>query len=219
MELELFYNKKPNFQKLQNFGFLKDGTCYQYTTVIADGQFAMTVSISEDGKVATKLVDCDSKEEYVLYRVEKAAGAFVGMVKNAHDDILKEIADTCFEMDVFKSETAQEVIHYVRDTYGEELEFLWKKFPNNAIWRRKDTNKWFGALLTVSKEKLGIKSDEMAEIIDLRIKPEKLESLVDYKKYYPGYHMNKKHWYTMILDGSVPVKEICERIDESYHLH
>ena len=28
--------------------------------------------------------------------------------------------------------------------------------------------------------------------------------------------MNKKHWYTVILDGSVPFEEICRRIDESY---
>ena len=38
--------------------------------------------------------------------------------------------------------------------YCDELEFLWQKFPDNAVWRRKDNKKWYGALLTVSKEKL-----------------------------------------------------------------
>ena len=33
-----------------------------------------------------------------------------------------------------------------------------------------------------------------------------------------AYHMNKKHWCTIILDGSVPFKEICRRIDASYLL-
>lgn len=34
----------------------------------------------------------------------------------------------------------------------------------------------------------------------------------------PGYHMNKKHWNTVILDGSVPDKEVFSWIDHSYKL-
>jgi predicted DNA-binding protein (MmcQ/YjbR family) len=34
----------------------------------------------------------------------------------------------------------------------------------------------------------------------------------------PGYHMNKKHWNTIIVDGSVSSKQIKEWIDDSYHL-
>ena len=34
----------------------------------------------------------------------------------------------------------------------------------------------------------------------------------------PGYHMNKKHWNTVNLDGSVPDKEIFSWIDHSYEL-
>ena len=39
-----------------------------------------------------------------------------------------------------------------------------------------------------------------------------------YAEVTPGWHMNKKHWCTIILDGSVPFKEICRRIDASYLL-
>lgn len=48
--------------------------------------------------------------------------------------------------------------------------------------------------------------------------PERMESLIDRKVYFPGWHMNKKHWYTMILDGSVERRELFRRIDESYRL-
>jgi len=34
----------------------------------------------------------------------------------------------------------------------------------------------------------------------------------------PGYHMNKKHWNTILLDGSVPDKEVFSWIDHSYDL-
>lgn len=58
----------------------------------------------------------------------------------------------------------------------------------------------------------------MIEILDLRMKPEDIETIVDNKKYFPGYHMNKKHWITICLDGTLPVEEIYVHLDESYHL-
>jgi len=39
-----------------------------------------------------------------------------------------------------------------------------------------------------------------------------------YSSVTPGYHMNKKHWNTVTLDGSVPDKEIFGWIDHSYDL-
>lgn len=45
-----------------------------------------------------------------------------------------------------------------------------------------------------------------------------MSATVDYKKYFPGWHMNKRNWYTIILDGSVSIEEIYCRIDKSYQL-
>jgi len=39
-----------------------------------------------------------------------------------------------------------------------------------------------------------------------------------YKAVQPGYHMNKKHWNTVTLDGSLPDEEIWTMIDDSYKL-
>lgn len=39
-----------------------------------------------------------------------------------------------------------------------------------------------------------------------------------YSSVTPGYHMNKKHWNTVLIDGSVPDKEILTWIDHSYDL-
>ena len=39
-----------------------------------------------------------------------------------------------------------------------------------------------------------------------------------YKSVIPGYHQNKEHWNTIILDGSVPTEEIKRMIAESYDL-
>ena len=78
--------------------------------------------------------------------------------------------------------------------------------------------KWYAVLLTVSSRKLGLDSDEYIEIIDLRMTPDDIEAVVDYQKYFPGYHMNKKHWVTICLDNTLSDEEIQNRIDNSYAL-
>lgn len=55
--------------------------------------------------------------------------------------------------------------------------------------------------------------------INLKSNPEKaIELREEYEAVQPGYHMNKKHWNTVIVDGSIPNKRILEWIDESYEL-
>lgn len=45
-----------------------------------------------------------------------------------------------------------------------------------------------------------------------------LELREQYPCVQPGYHMNKKHWNTIVVDGSVPVKLLKEWIDHSFAL-
>ena len=179
----------------------------------------MRVSVSgADGEVKTEVIDLATGEPYSLHLVSEACGAFVGAIRAEYERVLTEISEKCFENDVFKSNFAHKIIEYVREKYGDELEYLWEKFPSNAIWRRKDNAKWYGIILLISKRKLGLDSDEQVEAIDLRIKPEILPTIVDGKRYFPGYHMNKKSWFTMCMDGSVSFEEICDWIDKSYKL-
>ena len=218
LEQTYFKYRKMNVQKLLFYGFSEASSGYFYSTVLLDGQFLMTIDVTQSGAVSTKVVDIASEEEYVLHRAPGACGVFVGMVRDAYETVLQDISKQCFDPDVFKSEQARQLIQYVRKAYGDELEFLWQKFPDNAVWRRKDTAKWYASLLTVSKSKLGIDSKEKVEILDLSIEPNELDTLIDNQRYFPGYHMNKKHWYTILLDGSVPLEELQARIDASYQL-
>jgi len=55
--------------------------------------------------------------------------------------------------------------------------------------------------------------------INLKCDPEKaIELREEYKSIQPGYHMNKKHWNTIILNGTVPTNHLLEWIDDSYSL-
>lgn len=218
MTEEIFKYKSANFDKLVKYGFKLNDEIYEYKTDILDGDFNLSVKISKEGAVSTKLYDNASDEEYVLHLMRDSVGEFVGKVKAEYEKALRDISENCFEREVFKSKQSKEIIAYVREKYGDELEFLWEKFTDNAVWRRKDNKKWYGVILTVSRRKLGLDGDEIAEVLDLRILPEKSEKLIDNKYYFAGYHMNKKHWFTVCLDGSVPTGLICEYLDESYAL-
>ncbi len=39
-----------------------------------------------------------------------------------------------------------------------------------------------------------------------------------YQAILPGYHMNKEHWNTLVMDGSLPGELVAELIDHSYDL-
>ena len=214
----IFHRKSIILSKLVPYGFTYGDNSFIYKKTLRDSGFIMSVIVSETGKISAEIVDPSTDELYTLHLNDGAVGSFVGGIRMEYEETLEDIAEKCCEPDVFKSDMAKALIAYVRDVYGNELEYLWAKFPDNAVWRCADNGKWYGALLTVSKRKLGIESDEVVEIIDLRAETENLKVLLDKENYYPGWHMNKKHWYTVILDGSVPFDEICAGIDASYLL-
>jgi predicted DNA-binding protein (MmcQ/YjbR family) len=57
------------------------------------------------------------------------------------------------------------------------------------------------------------------QIITVKLKPEFGELLrFQYEDIIPGYHMNKVHWNSLLLDGDVPDDVVREMLDESYEL-
>ena len=186
-------NKKINNIKLLNYGFIKKDHSYIYKTKIYNNKFEAIINISKNQPTAA-LIDLENNEEYILVDIKGASGNFVNRIKEEYE------------------------IKYVKEKYNDELEYLWQKFPNNAIWRNKKNNKWYGVLLVVKENKLAIESDKLVEIIDLRFQKENIHKIIDNNRFYPGYHMNKNNWITIKLDNSVETKKIFELIDNSYNL-
>ena len=55
--------------------------------------------------------------------------------------------------------------------------------------------------------------------VNLKCDPERAELLrEEYGSILPGYHMNKKHWNTLVLDGDIPTRLFLELLDHSYDL-
>lgn len=214
---QIFSDRRADPEKLRAYGFRETDGAYLYEQPLLNGAFTLRVRVRADG-VDACLIDAATDEPYTLFLVEDAQGSFIGEVRAAYCDALSAVAEACFAKTVFQSGYSQSVIEYARNTYGDELEFLWEKSPKNAILRRKDNRKWYAALLTISKSKLGAFPDEEIEVLDLRAAPEAIPDMVDGKRVFAGYHMNKKHWITLPLDGTLPAEEICAMLDTSYAL-
>ena len=61
--------------------------------------------------------------------------------------------------------------------------------------------------------------DAVPPRVNLKCDPDRALELRDrYEQVLPGYHMNKKHWNTVILDGAIHSAAIVEMIDHSYFL-
>ena len=211
-------NKKINLKRFKEFGFKLIDNSYYYHTSLLKNQFKMTVKINLDNSIFTEIIDTETNEPYILHLLEIKRSGYSEKVYKEYSEVLEKIKKECFEDEIFKANYAKEIINYIKNKYGDELEFLWEKSPKNAVVRRKSSKKWYAVILTVSKRKLNLDSDEIIEVINLHNIVEEIKKLIDNKKYFPAYHMNKKHWCTICLDGTVELKEIYRMIDISYEL-
>ena len=215
---DLIKDKKIDLKRLEKFGFKLINKSYCYHTSLLKNQFKMSVKISLDNSIFTEIIDTETNEPYVLHLLEMKRSGYSEKVYKVYSQILEKIQKECFEDEIFKANYTKEIVAYIKNKYRDELEFLWEKSPKNAVVRRKSSKKWYAVILTVSKRKLNLDSDEIIEVINLHNRVEEIEKLIDNKKYFPAYHMNKKHWCTICLDGTVELKEIYKLIDISYEL-
>ena len=215
---DLIKDKKIDLKRLEKFGFKLINKSYCYHTSLLKNQFKMSVKISLDNSIFTEIIDTETNEPYVLHLLEMKRSGYSEKVYKVYSQILEKIQKECFEDEIFKANYTKEIVAYIKNKYRDELEFLWEKSPKNAVVRRKSSKKWYAVILTVSKRKLNLDSDEIIEVINLHNRVEEIEKLIDNKKYFPAYHMNKKHWCTICLDRTVELKEIYKLIDISYEL-
>ena len=92
----------------------------------------------------------------------------------------------------------------MRKSYRDKV-YPWEKYSGNAVFRHADNKKWFALIMNVSKDKLGLDYlDDSDEVDVMNVKlddPVFMELLLHQKGYLPAYHMNKKSWVSLVLDG------------------
>lgn len=107
---------------------------------------------------------------------------------------------------------------YVAKKYHTKPEYLWELYPNYAVFRHGDNRKWFGLVMDVPREKLGLDGSGTVDILNVKMgDPLLADLLVGQEGFYRGYHISRGNWVSVLLDGTVAFAEICRWLDESYH--
>lgn len=112
----------------------------------------------------------------------------------------------------------ESIFEYIREQYNVDPDYPWDRDPESAVFRHKDNKKWFALIMNVPKDKLGIDSNEIVTVINLKIDDFFLrDMLIKEEGIIPSYHMNKQHWITVLLDGTVKKDNVFSLIDVSYN--
>ena len=188
IESEIFKKSKVNKESLLNYGFIKEKDNYVFTKSIMDDKFLVKVSISKDSEVIGKIYDLSfNSEEYTAYR-RMSAGAFASLVKDQYENILKDIKKHCFTTDYFLFPQTNRMIKKIIEEFQEEPHFLWEDTPDACVFKNKDTNKWYAAILTADKSRLTDGAGKI-EAINVKLDPKEIEELLTKKGFYKAYHM------------------------------
>ena len=93
----------------------------------------------------------------------------------------------------------QEFLEYCINTYGTLPDYPFDEDFETAVFRHSDNRKWFALSMQVSRRKFGIDSDEVIEVVNLKLPTEMFGSFGAADGVYPAYHMNKLHWISVLL--------------------
>ncbi len=95
--------------------------------------------------------------------------------------------------------TKQEFLEYCLDTYGTVADYPFEEDLETSVLRHGDNRKWYAIVMRVSRRKFGFESDEVTDVVNLKLPTELFGSFGASEGVYPAYHMNKLHWISVLL--------------------
>ncbi len=117
---------------------------------------------------------------------------------------------------------------FIRENFGGIIQdWPWEDTPEYTVFRHVDNRKWFALIMRVKYATIipqgsvaspELDPDKPLDIINLKADPDLIETLLREATIFPAYHMNKRHWVTLPLDGSCHADQIKALIDLSYRL-
>ena len=105
---------------------------------------------------------------------------------------------------------------HINEVYSCSADYPWLQYPKHAVYRHRSNRKWFGVVMELPKSKLGLETDEAVDVLNVKCEPFLISSYLKESGFFPAYHMNKKHWITIALDGSVDDDTVLFLLEMSY---
>ena len=207
--------EKYNFSKeqLNGFGFKDEAEKLIYRKEILDSSFLIEISFV-DSQLLVEVYDLEFDEVYSLYSVDSAVGETVQNIREHVENLLRSILGLADE----SGKIGSEVIDYC-NKYGGNHVNPFKKHPDILAFVN-EKNKWYALLSAVEYNKLNKNTDitTKVKILNLKYPTDKILDIIDNQNIFPAYHMNKKHWISIVLDKNIKLETIKELIDISYSL-
>ena len=95
--------------------------------------------------------------------------------------------------------TKRSFLEYCLNTYGTSPDYPFDEDFETAVLRHTDNRKWYAIVMRVSRSKFGLDSDEVIDVVNLKLPTEMFGSFGAADGVYPAYHMNKLHWISVLL--------------------
>lgn len=111
-----------------------------------------------------------------------------------------------------------EILNYSLNKYNTKPIYPWTLLPEYAVLRHESSLKWYALFMNVDGQRLGLTPGRIYDVIDLRCREEDISSYLGKRGFLPAYHMSKKDWITILLDGSVDLEKIIELLDISFEI-
>ena len=162
-----------------------------------------------------EVYDIEFDEIYSLYSVDSAVGEMVQSIREHVEKLLSSILGLADE----SGKISSEIIDYCNNKYGENHVNPFKKHPDILAFVN-GKNKWYALFLDVDYSKLNKNTDitTKVKILNVKYPTDNILEIIDNKNIFPAYHMNKKHWISIVLDKNIKLETIKELIDMSYSL-
>ncbi|VTS34864.1 cytoplasmic protein [Streptococcus pseudoporcinus] len=215
IEENVFRKRQIQLDRLVPFGFNQDQDgSFSYHADIMDGAFTVQVVVEAEGQLSSRVIDNDMKEDYLAIHVEKMVPSYVGKVQTAYQAVLEEISEACCILFPFQSDQMNRLNQRLVDNFSDSLD---QPFDNHFdTYSYRVGGKWYAVIFPLALNKLeGIAEDyknQTAEVINLKVKPRELDTLLSQNGIYPAYHMSKKSWISIILDDSLSDEVIWKLI-------
>lgn len=218
MTEEILKNVTFDFKKILQYGFVKKKDQYVYEVNLLDNTFRAFIFIDQKGVLTTKLIDLETGLEYTNYKVKSQNGSFVQKVRVALEEVLQDILKTCGHKQLFLYDQTIRIYKKLQEEFHTEPEFLWKKYTRYAVFRNRDTHKWYAIFMNIKSNQLYDSNEEEIEILNVKVSKDEIGKLLKKDGIYPAYHMNKRNWISILLNDTLKDEEIIEKIKESYSL-
>lgn len=96
----------------------------------------------------------------------------------------------------------QQFLEYCLDAFATSPDYPFDMDFETAVLRHADSKKWYALVMRIPRSKLGTDSDEMVDVVNLKLPQEMFGSFGADDGVYPAYHMNKLHWISVILQDA-----------------